>query len=99
MRIPLYGRLASRLRELGLSQSDLAYALGLSPTAISLRMSGKIAWDIREMYRTLEVCRAKPDELHLYFPDPNRKRGATASAEIPVTPFAPPSAWSLSFCC
>ena len=78
MRIPLYGRLASRLRELGLSQSDLAYALGLSPTAISLRMSGKIAWDIREMYRTLEVCRAKPDELHLDFPDPNRKRGATA---------------------
>ena len=59
MRIPLYGRLASRLRELGLSQSDLAYALGLSPTAISLRMSGKIAWDIREMYRTLEVCRAR----------------------------------------
>ena len=55
MRIPLYGRLSSRLRELGLSQSDLAYALGLSPTAISLRMSGKIAWDIREMYRTLEV--------------------------------------------
>lgn len=58
MRIPLYGRLSSRLRELGLSQSDLAYALGLSPTAISLRMSGKIAWDIREMYRALEVCRA-----------------------------------------
>lgn len=77
MRIPLYGRLAARLRELGLSQKDLAYALHLSPTAISLRMNGQILWDIKEMYATLELCRAKPEELHIYFPAP-KKRGVVA---------------------
>lgn len=83
MKIPRYGRLAARLRELGLSQGDLAYALGLSPAAVSQRMQGKTAWDIVEMYRTLELCRAPAEELHLYFPAPGsttttKKRGIVA---------------------
>lgn len=77
MRIPLYGHLAARLRELGLTQKDLGYALHLSSTAISLRMNGQIAWNIKEMYDTLEFCRAKPEELHIYFPAP-KKRGVVA---------------------
>lgn len=40
MKIPRYGKLSARLRELGLSQTDLAYALRLSPGAISQRMQG-----------------------------------------------------------
>lgn len=74
MRIPLYGHLAARLRELGLTQKDLGFALHLSSTAISLRMNGQIAWNIEEMYATLKVCRAKPEELHIYFPA-TEKRG------------------------
>lgn len=31
MKIPRYGKLSARLRELGLTQNDLAYALSLSP--------------------------------------------------------------------
>lgn len=38
MKIPRYGKLSARLRELGLSQTDLAYALRLSPGAVSQRM-------------------------------------------------------------
>ena len=79
MKIPHYGKLASRLRELGLSQTDLAYALRLSPGAISQRMQGNTAWNIEEMYRALELCRISPEEMHIYFPNPDlRKRRQSA---------------------
>jgi DNA-binding helix-turn-helix protein len=75
MKIPRYGKLSARLRELGLSQTDLAYALRLSPGAISQRMQGNTAWNIEEMYRTMELCRISPEEMHIYFPDPATQRG------------------------
>ena len=80
MKIPRYGKLSARLRELGLSHTDLAYALCLSPGAISQRMQGNTAWNIEEMYRTMELCRISPEEMHIYFPDPTttKKRGIVA---------------------
>ena len=63
-----YRHLSGRLRELGMTHSDLGYALGLSHTAISRRFAGRTPWTIDEMYRVLEICRAKPEELHVYFP-------------------------------
>lgn len=74
MKIPRYGKLSARLRELGLSQTDLAYALRLSPGAVSQRMSGHTAWGIEEMYQTLELCRISPEEMHIYFPDPRQMK-------------------------
>ena len=74
MKIPRYGKLASRLRELGLTQNDLAYALHLSPVPVSQRMQGDVAWNIEEMYRTLELCRISPEEMHIYFPDPRQMK-------------------------
>lgn len=35
MKMPRYGKLSARLRELGLTQNDLAYALNLSPGPVS----------------------------------------------------------------
>lgn len=64
----MYRYLAGRLRQLGLQQEDLGFALGLCSTAISHRMTGRTAWNIDEMYKVLEVVRAKPEELHIYFP-------------------------------
>ena len=80
MKIPRYGKLSSRLRELGLTQNDLAYALNLSPGPVSQRMQGDVAWNIEEMYRTMELCRISPEEMHIYFPDPTttKKRGIVA---------------------
>lgn len=77
MKIPRYGKLSARLRELGLTQNDLAYALSLSPGPVSQRMQGDVAWNIEEMYRTMELCRISPEEMHIYFPDPTttKKRG------------------------
>lgn len=78
MKIPRYGKLSARLRELGLTQNDLAYALHLSPGPISQRMQGDVAWDIAEMYKIMELCRINPEEMHIYFPDPARKRRQSA---------------------
>lgn len=64
----MYRYLEERLHQLGMNQSDLGYALGLCSTAISHRMTGRTAWNIDEMYKTLELCRAQPEELHLFFP-------------------------------
>ena len=67
-----YSYLSGRLRQLGLGHGDLAYALHLSPQAISHRFTGKTAWSLDEMYRILDICRAQPEELHLYFPRDGR---------------------------
>ena len=64
----MYKYLAGRLRQLGLLQEDLGLALGLCSTAISHRMTGRTPWNSDEMYTVLEVVRAKPEELHIYFP-------------------------------
>lgn len=80
MKMPRYGKLSARLRELGRTQNDLAYALNLSPGPVSQRMQGDVAWNIEEMYRTMELCRISPEEMHIYFPDPTttKKRGIVA---------------------
>ena len=80
MKMPRYGKLSARLRELGLTQNDLAYALNLSPGPVSQRMQGDVAWNIEEMYRTMELCRISPEEMHIYFPNPTttKKRGIVA---------------------
>ena len=80
MKMPRYGKLSARLRELGLTQNDLAYALNLSPGPVSHRMQCDVAWNIEEMYRTMELCRISTEEMHIYFPDPTttKKRGIVA---------------------
>ena len=75
-----YGRLAGRLHELGITQGDLGYALKISHTAVSNRMAGKTPWTVDEMYQVLTICRAQPEELHIYFPPlPPRKAGGVMS--------------------
>ena len=71
----MYSYLAGRLRQLGISQEDLGYVLNLKTGAISHRMTGRTAWNIDEMYKVLDVIRAQPEELHIYFPP---KGGLTA---------------------
>ena len=68
----LYAYLAGRLRQLGIARRDFAYAMGLSEQAISHRFTGRTPWHLDEMYRALDICRAQPEELHLYFPRDGR---------------------------
>lgn len=64
----MYRYLSGRLRQLGIRQKDLARMLEISPGSVSHRFTGLVLWNIDEMYRILEICRAQPEELHIYFP-------------------------------
>ncbi len=70
----MYQYLTGRLKQLGIRQSDLAPELGLTPGSVSHRFCGRTAWTIDEMYQILDICRAQPEELHLYFPSPLGRR-------------------------
>lgn len=51
-----------------IQRSDLARALGCS-TDHAIRLLNKRAeWTMREMYKTLDLIGAPPEELHIYFP-------------------------------
>ena len=63
-----YDFLAGRLRQLKMQQRDLARALAMSETSLSLRMTGQVPWRVDEMYSVLRIIKASPDELPLYFP-------------------------------
>lgn len=64
----LYAHLRGRLRQLKFTQTDLAQVLGLQQSAVSKRFNGCTQWTSKEMYHVLDLCRAQPEELHLYFP-------------------------------
>lgn len=67
-----YSYLAGRLRQLELTQDDVARKLGIQQPAVSRRFNGRTPWTSDEMYQILDICRAKPEELHLYFPRDGR---------------------------
>lgn len=74
----MYNYLSGRLRQLGIKQSDLGYALGLCDTAVSHRMTGRTPWTVDEMYQVLTICRAQPEELHIYFPPPPPRKAVAS---------------------
>ena len=73
-----YTYLCGRLKQLGVDRSDLAYALDISPQAISHRFTGRTAWNVDEMYQVLDICRARPEELHIYFPRDGKAESSSA---------------------
>ena len=64
-----------RLRQRGIRHTELANPIGLSEASIIHRFRGRTPWSIDEMYQILGICRAQPEELHIYFPDPATQRG------------------------
>lgn len=70
----MFDYLAGRLRQLRITQDELGYELELCSTAVSHRMTGRTEWSLGEMYKVLEICRAAPEELHIYFPNETGKK-------------------------
>lgn len=68
----MFRYLKGRLRQLGITHPDLGKELGMSAGAISHRMTCRTDWTISEMYKVLDICRATPEELHIYFPRDGR---------------------------
>ena len=64
----MYRYLSGRLKQLGITQGDLARRWNLCQGSICHRFTGRIPWTIDEMYDLLSICRAQPEELHIYFP-------------------------------
>lgn len=64
----MYNYLRGRLKQLDIDQAELAVRMGLSQPSISKRFTGQIPWDVEEMYQLMDICRAQPEELHIYFP-------------------------------
>ena len=64
----MYRYLSGRLKQLGITQGDLAKKFHLTQASISHRFTGKQPWSIDEMYFLLDLCQAPPEELHIYFP-------------------------------
>lgn len=70
-----YSYLAGRLRQLDMTQADVAERLGVGVAAVSDRFRGRTAWTLWEAYQVLDLIGAQPEELPLYFP----KNGLWAS--------------------
>lgn len=51
-----------------IQRTDLARALGCSVDHANRLMNKRAEWTMREMYKTLELIGASPNELHEYFP-------------------------------
>lgn len=68
----MYNYLRGRLKQLGYLDRDLCDVLGVTASGVSRRMTNKTPWNIDEMYTLLELCRDKPENMHLYFPKDGR---------------------------
>ena len=64
----MYRYLSGRLKQLVITQGDLARKFNLSQASISHRFSGKVSWTVDEMYQLMDICQAADEELHVYFP-------------------------------
>lgn len=73
----MYEYLAGRLKQLGIRQQDLAGPLGMNVSSVSHRFTGRTPWSVDEMYKLMDICRADPSELHIYFPRPSQRRRAS----------------------
>ena len=56
------------LMENGTTQHALAHDLGLSPSCLSKRFTGKVPWTTQEAYSVLRLLNRPDSELQLYFP-------------------------------
>ena len=63
-----FSTLRGALVETGTTQHVLAHDLGLSPSSLSNRLTGKVPWTIQEAYSVLRLLNRPDTELQLYFP-------------------------------
>lgn len=62
-----YAKLRGRIREVFGTQEAFASAIGLSPTAVSMRLAKKTAWNADEMQKATKALHIADDEIAAYF--------------------------------
>jgi transcriptional regulator with XRE-family HTH domain len=72
----------------GTTQHALANELGLSPSSLSKRFTGKIPWTTQEAYSVLQLLDRPDSELQVYFPRDGlskfRRNGALIAEGVPI---------------
>lgn len=62
-----YAKLRGRIREIYGTQEAFASAIGLSATALSMRLSAKTDWSIAEIKRAKDALKIKDSDFFDYF--------------------------------
>jgi len=79
-----FARLRLRLKELGMDHGYLAKKLGMYPHTLSKRMTGKLPWQLSEMYTVLDTLLLPYDLMHEYFPKGGVLKAVRAPAKHDV---------------
>ena len=77
----LYLSLRGAIMEREFTQEELSRALGIAPSALSKRMTGKVQWTAGEMYKVLDLL-ARPDgDITLLFPRDGKSKPTKSSSK------------------
>lgn len=63
----IYNKLKGRIVEKLGNVLTFGERMGISKTALYLKLSGKYDFTQEEIYKAMEVLEIKPEDLHLYF--------------------------------
>lgn len=62
-----YSKLYGKIREVFVTQEAFAKAMGMSKSALNLRLNQKVEWRTPEMVKACKLLNIPLEELHLYF--------------------------------
>ena len=62
-----YSKLLGKIRECGLTQAELAKAVGMSKTTLSAKLNNQFCFNAREMYAICEKLNIPITEISEYF--------------------------------
>ena len=62
-----YSKLRGLIKEKGLSESELAKRINLSPSSLSCRLNGKIDWTVPEVRAVCDVLNIDKTNIGEYF--------------------------------
>ncbi|MBE6618410.1 MAG: DUF739 family protein [Ruminococcaceae bacterium] len=62
-----YSKLLGRIKECGLTQEQLAKAIGISKATLSAKLNNKFNFDTAEMIAICKVLNIPTSEIHEYF--------------------------------
>ena len=76
-----YGKLRELMRDEGITQAELAKAIGLSERSISLKMNGMIYWRQNEIIDAAQILHIPVGEISEYFFTPKVHKREQQEAE------------------
>ena len=63
----LFSKLVGRMAEKGLTQGDVAKALGITSTTLRKKLKGLCDWKLTEIYKLIDLLSISYEEVFDYF--------------------------------